>query len=89
MDKREPDREEVMKYKVGDIIKTIDSFPDPEYDQLDIEKFLYKEYYMGKIGIIIKVNPAEQIYTIIFAGMEGKKNYIREYMIEEKINNEV
>jgi len=76
-----------MKYKVGDIIKTIDSYPEPE-DQLDIEKFLYKEYYMGKIGIIIKVNPAEDIYTIIFAGIEGKKNYIREYMIEKKINPE-
>lgn len=77
-----------MKYKIGDIIKTIDVYPEPD-DQLDIEKFLYKEYYMGKIGIIIKVNPAEDIYTIIFAGMEGKKNYIREYMIEKKINNEI
>lgn len=77
-----------MKYQVGDIIKTIDVYPEPE-DQLDIEKFLYKEYYMSKIGIIIKVNKAEQVYTIIFSGMEGKKNYIREYMIEKKINNEV
>ncbi len=78
-----------MKYQIGDIIKTIDSYPDPEEDQLDIEKFLYKEFYMGKIGIIIKVNKSEQLYTIIFAGIEGKKNYLREYMIEKKINNEV
>ena len=87
MDKREPDREEVMKYKVGDIIKTIDQYPEPD-DQLDIERYLYKEYYMGKIGIIIKVTPSEDIYTVIFAGIEGKKNYIREYMIERKINKD-
>ena len=76
-----------MKYKIGDIIKTIDRFPEPD-DQLDIERYLYKEYYFSKIGIIIKVNPAEQMYTIIFAGVEGKKNYIREYMIERKISPE-
>lgn len=75
-----------MKYQVGDIIKTIDEYPEPDDDdQMDIEKFLYKEYYMGKIGIIIKVTPSEDIYTIIFAGIENKKNYIREYMIEKKI----
>lgn len=74
-----------MKYQVGDIIKTIDRYPEPD-DQLDIEKFLYKEYYMDKIGIIIKVTPSEDIYTIIFAGMEGKKNYIKEYMIKERIS---
>jgi DUF1009 family protein len=74
-----------MKYNIGDIIKTIDQLDTEQQDQLDIEQWLYKEYYMGKIGIIIKVNVAEQIYTIIFAGMEGKKNYIREYMIKEKI----
>jgi hypothetical protein len=77
-----------MKYKIGDIIKTIDQYPEPD-DQLDIERYLYKEFYMGKIGIIIKVNVSEQMYTIIFAGIEGKKNYIREYMIEKKINNEI
>lgn len=76
---------EDMKYNIGDIIKTIDQLDTEQQDQLDIEQWLYKEYYMGKIGIIIKVNVAEQIYTIIFAGMEGKKNYIREYMIKEKI----
>jgi DUF1009 family protein len=74
-----------MKYQVGDIIKTIDEYPEPDDDQLDIEKFLYKEYYMGKIGIIIKVTPAEDIYTIIIAGIENKKHYIKEYMIEKKI----
>ena len=73
-----------MKYKVGDIIKTIDKF-ETEIDQLDIEQYLYREFYLGKIGIIIKVNVSEQIYTIIFAGIEGKKNYIKEYMIEKKI----
>jgi len=82
-----------MKYKPGDIIKTIDSYPEPD-EQLDIEKFLYKEYYMGKIGIIIKATPSTDnitggIYTIIFAGMENKKHYIKEYMIDKKINNEV
>lgn len=76
-----------MKYKVGDIIKTIDRFPE-EDDQLDIERYLYKEYYFDKVGIIIKVNKSEEMYTIIFAGMEGKKNYIREYMIERKISPE-
>ena len=76
-----------MKYQVGDIIKTIDRFPEPD-DQLDIERYLYKEYYFDKVGIIIKVNKSEEMYTIIFAGVEGKKNYIREYMIKEKINNE-
>lgn len=76
-----------MKYKIGDIIKTIDRFPE-EDDQLDIERYLYKEYYFNKVGIILKVNEAESIYTIIFAGMEGQKNYIREYMIEKKINSE-
>jgi hypothetical protein len=77
---------EEMKYNIGDIIKTIDQLDTEQQDQLDIEQWLYKEYYMGKIGIIIKVNPVEDIYTIIFAGMEGKKNYIREYMIKERIN---
>lgn len=76
-----------MKYQVGDIIKTIDRFPEPD-DQLDIERYLYKEYYFDKVGIIIKVNKSEEMYTIIFAGVEGKKNYIREYMIKEKINND-
>lgn len=76
-----------MKYQVGDIIKTIDRFPEPD-DQLDIERYLYKEYYFDKVGIIIKVNKSEEMYTIIFAGVEGKKNYIREYMIERKISPE-
>jgi hypothetical protein len=90
MDLRKIDIRKDMKYKVGDIIKTIDEYPEPETsDQLDIEKYLYKEYYMGKIGIIIKVNKREQLYTVIIAGIEGKKNYLREYMIEKKINNEV
>jgi DUF1009 family protein len=74
-----------MKYKIGDIILTIDRFPE-EDDQLDIERYLYKEYYFDKVGIIIKVNQSEQMYTIIFAGMIGQKNYIREYMIKEKIS---
>jgi hypothetical protein len=75
-----------MKYKVGDIIKTIDHF-ETEIDQLDIEQFLYKEFYMNLVGIILKINKAEQLYTILFAGQE-KKAYIKEYMIKEKIETE-
>ena len=72
-----------MKYNIGDIIKTIEQF-ETEIDQLDIEQYLYREFYMNLVGIILKVNKSEGIYTIIFAGQE-KKAYIKEYLIKEKI----
>lgn len=72
-----------MKYKKGDVIITIDQF-FIDNNQLDIEQYLYKEYYMNKVGIILKVNKGEQMYTILFAGDE-KKSYIKEYMIKEKL----
>lgn len=72
-----------MKYKIGDIIKTIEQF-ETEIDQLDIEQYLYREFYMNLVGIILKVNKSEGIYTILFAGQE-KKAYIKEYLIKEKI----
>lgn len=71
-----------MKYKRGDVILTIEQM-DVDNNQMDIEQFLFKEYYMNKIGIILKVNKAEQVYTILFAG-DQKNSYIKEYMIKEK-----
>jgi DUF1009 family protein len=72
-----------MKYKKGDVIVTIEQL-FVETSQMDIEQYLYKEFYMNKVGIILKVNKEEQLYTILFAGDE-KNSYIKEYMIKEKI----
>lgn len=72
-----------MKYKVGDIIKTKDRFED-SYGQLDIDQFISIEYYSSKIGIILKVNKTERVYTVLFAGIE-KKAYIKEEVISEKL----
>lgn len=72
-----------MKYKKGDVIITIDQM-FIEKSQMDIEQYLYKEFYMNKVGIILKVNKAEQLYTILFAG-DQKNSYIKEYMIKQKL----
>lgn len=72
-----------MKYKRGDVIITIDQM-FIEKSQMDIEQYLYKEFYMNKVGIILKVNKAEQLYTILFAG-DQKNSYIKEYMIKQKL----
>jgi DUF1009 family protein len=72
-----------MKYKKGDVIITIEQM-FIEKSQMDIEQYLYKEFYMNKVGIILKVNKAEQLYTILFAGDE-KNSYIKEYMIKQKL----
>jgi DUF1009 family protein len=72
-----------MKYNIGDVIVTIEQL-FVETSQMDIEQYLYKEFYMNKVGIILKVNKEEQLYTILFAGDE-KNSYIKEYMIKEKI----
>lgn len=71
-----------MKYKKGDVIITIDQM-FIEKSQMDIEQYLY-EFYMNKVGIILKVNKAEQLYTILFAG-DQKNSYIKEYMIKQKL----
>ena len=70
-----------MKYDIGDIILTISEFESE--DHLDIERYISIEYF-NKVGIIIKVNSAEEIYTVMIAGIPGK-HYIREYLIEKKI----
>jgi len=72
-----------MKYKKGDVIITIEQM-FIEKSQMDIEQYLYKEFYMNKIGIILKVNKGEQLYTILFAG-DQKNSYIKEYMIKQKL----